>query len=194
MTVMRLSRASYYADFALAPVLMAILAWSVPVWSSSVAVGAWLGWVALGLVLWSLMEYVVHRYLYHRVPYFKEIHDAHHANPKALIGAPPVIGLALILLVSYVPLSWVDEAVASGAAVGMLAGYMAYMALHHMAHHGTVRPGTWLALARRHHTLHHHATEEGNFGIVTALWDHVFGTALTPRRANRRRSPARQGV
>ncbi|PPD29079.1 MAG: hypothetical protein CTY20_07570 [Hyphomicrobium sp.] len=180
---MRLGTIAYYADFILAPMLIAFLIWSAPLSATVTAVGAWLGWIAVGFVFWTVLEYVVHRFIYHHVPYFREIHDAHHADPNALIGAPPVVGLALIMLVFYVPLSGLGYTAASGFAIGGLLGYLGYMVLHHAAHHWDLKPGTWIFMARRHHALHHHASEEGNFGIVTSLWDHACGTAVPRSRA-----------
>lgn len=184
---MRLGKIAYYADFVLAPLLIAFLMWSAPVAATAAAVVPWLGWVAAGFVVWTLIEYVVHRFIYHHVPYFRDIHDAHHAEPEGLIGAPPVVGLALILLVFYVPVSGVGHGAACAFSIGGLIGYLGYMVLHHAAHHWDVKPGTWMFLARRHHALHHHAREDGNFGIVTSLWDHFFGTAITRRKSPKQR-------
>ena len=179
---MRLSAVSYWADFFLAPLLGFVLVWVAPAPATWTGVGSWLGWVAGGLAAWTLFEYAVHRFIYHRLPYFRDIHEAHHAEPRGLIGAPPVLGLVLILVVFHVPLWPLGEVAASAFAIGALIGYVAYMVLHHAAHHWKTQPGTWLHLARRHHALHHHATEDCNFGITTSFWDRVFGTALRASR------------
>jgi len=133
---------------------------------------------ALGLALWTLVEYAVHRWLYHSVPYFKDVHDAHHAEPNAHIGAPPVVCVALIFAIFFAPFANTHFTAACGLTTGILIGYMAYMLMHHAAHAWSPKPGTWLHGARRHHALHHFRAEECNFGITTAFWDHVFGTAL----------------
>ena len=184
---MRLNTFAYYVDFFLAAAVIVALASMSLAEVSATIVAAWLAAAGLGFVLWTLFEYFVHRVLYHSVPYFVALHDAHHREPNAFIGAPPVIGIILILALSYFPLAPVSEPLASGATAGMLAGYMAYMLLHHAAHHWKPEPGTWLYMARRHHALHHHHDEEGNYGITTSFWDHVFGTALAPRESHRRR-------
>lgn len=186
---MRLSRIAYHADFVLAPLLALLLAWTAPGLATVAGVGAWLGWVVGGFVVWTLLEYAVHRFVYHHVPYFRDVHDAHHADPRGLIGAPPIVALILIMATFYAPASSLGATAASGFTIGALAGYFAYMTLHHAAHHWRTTPGTWLHLARRHHAQHHHAGVEGNFGITTSLWDHVFGTALQPRRTVRQRAP-----
>ncbi|MEQ1670729.1 MAG: sterol desaturase family protein, partial [Hyphomicrobium sp.] len=116
------------------------------------------------------------------VPFFKEQHDAHHAAPNAFIGAPPVLGIVMIFCLSYLPFVSVSVMAASGLTIGMLTGYLAYMLLHHAAHHWNVAPESWLYRLRRHHALHHHSRIDGNYGITTSFWDIVFGTSLAPRR------------
>jgi sterol desaturase/sphingolipid hydroxylase (fatty acid hydroxylase superfamily) len=186
---MRLSTISYYADFFLAAGFILFLAASMAPGLSAIGAAQAAGCVAAGFALWTALEYFVHRVLYHHVPFFRELHDAHHQEPRGFIGAPPVIGIALILAITYLPVVMVHEIAAQGMTIGMLAGYMGYMLLHHSAHHWNPRKGSWLWRARRHHALHHHLGLEGNYGIVTSFWDHVFGTALQPGR--QRPSPER---
>lgn len=186
---MRLNAVSYYADFFLAAAGILWLATSIALKTTAALQAAqYLGLAAAGFILWTAVEYFVHRVLYHHVPYFKEMHDAHHAEPNSFIGAPPVIGLVLIFAVTYLPVMLIHEPAARSLTIGMLAGYMGYMLLHHSAHYWKPRRGSWLWRARRHHALHHHLGLEGNYGIVTSLWDHVFDTALEP--SNKRSEPA----
>lgn len=190
---MRLSSIAYYADFAIAAAGICALAYASGIDSESTTRSAltWLLCAALGFIAWTLFEYVVHRVLYHAVPMFKDVHDAHHREPNAFIGAPPVVGPLMISAITYLPLSLWSPGVASGATAGMLLGYMAYMLIHHAAHFWNPRPGSWLHGARRHHALHHFRDEDGNFGITTSLWDHVFGTALQPKSAASKRLQTR---
>jgi sterol desaturase/sphingolipid hydroxylase (fatty acid hydroxylase superfamily) len=177
---------SYYADFVIVPLLIAVLAVSAPIGVSQAWLAAWAGWAVGGYAAWTVFEYMVHRFVYHRVPLFKRIHDAHHADPAGLIGAPPVIGPAMLMLLWYTPMTGIGPVAASGFAAGGLVGYFAYMVVHHAAHHWRPSPGTWLWRLRRHHAQHHHAAEDGNFGIVTSIWDHLLGTAVRSRRGVRR--------
>jgi len=187
---MRLNALFYYADFFLSAALILVLAVCMLMEATAAIAAQWLAAASLGFAAWTLVEYFVHRVLYHNVPYFVELHDAHHAEPDAFIGAPAVIGIVLFFLLLYFPISVVSVNAAGGVTAGMLAGYMAYMLLHHAAHHWNVPPGTWLYRARHHHALHHHHSEEGNYGITTPFWDHVFGTALVPSRSGPRRRAA----
>ena len=47
-----------------------------------VAAGAF----AVGALLWTLVEYLLHRYILHHLPYIKEMHEAHHNEQDALVG------------------------------------------------------------------------------------------------------------
>jgi sterol desaturase/sphingolipid hydroxylase (fatty acid hydroxylase superfamily) len=170
----KLSSLAYYLDFVAAPVAVAFLIAAIPyskLWSASLG-------FALGIALWSLAEYVVHRFVYHRVQPFKRLHDAHHAHSEALIGAPPVVGPAIVLF-STMPLVHVHDGLGLGTASGALFGYFAYILIHHEAHHQSGILGPWFRALRRNHLRHHAARGEGNFGIVTPFWDRLFGTSIT---------------
>ena len=64
---------------------------------------------------------------------------------------------------------------------GMVTGYLWYVFVHYATHHFRPRRGTYLYRARVRHARHHHLSDDGNFGVTTAFWDHVFGTALAER-------------
>jgi sterol desaturase/sphingolipid hydroxylase (fatty acid hydroxylase superfamily) len=180
---MQLSRVSYFADFVLCPILAAGLVAAALVHGGLPNVGPVLLAVVAGVIGWTLVEYAIHRSIYHRVQPFQGYHDAHHDDPKALIGAPSVIGIVIIFAVVFLPLLPLGLPVACGGVSGFILGYFAYMMVHHASHHWDIRPGTHLYALRRHHARHHYAHDLGNFGVSTSFWDHVFGTALErPRR------------
>ena len=181
---MRLSNLSYYSDFFIS---MALCAWMLAVviaYRTWLEGAQWAAAAATGAAAWTLIEYAMHRWFYHDTPYIRDLHAAHHATPGAHIGAPPLIGIVLIFAVCYAPLVSTNSSVASGFTTGMLLGYMAYMLVHHASHYWNRPASSWLARARLHHALHHYHSDACNFGITTAFWDHVFGTALVrkPRR------------
>lgn len=179
---MRLSNFGYYADFFICVALIIVmvgLAIILPTWSMR---GLWAMFASFGAVGWTLIEYVVHRWLYHRVPFFRDAHAAHHAEPNTYIGAPPIVAIVLIFAVFFAPLARSDLITASGLTTGVLIGYVVYMLAHHAAHYWPVSPGSLLYQARRRHALHHHHSETVNFGVTTSIWDRVFGTAVTSGR------------
>ncbi len=173
---MRLSKLGYYADFFIS-LLLIVVSIGVATFDTRLNGAKWLLCVGLGAAAWTLIEYMIHRWIYHRVPYFRGLHEAHHAEPGADIGAPPIIGVVLILTVFYAPAATTSFVIASGLTTGVLAGYSAYMLVHHADHHWTPRPTSWLFRARRRHALHHHHSDLCNFGITTSVWDRLFGTA-----------------
>jgi sterol desaturase/sphingolipid hydroxylase (fatty acid hydroxylase superfamily) len=179
---MRLSTLSYYADFfgSFACVaVLSVLSTSNDTW---VARAEWLICLMIGAALWTLLEYCIHRWLYHGVEFFVRLHDAHHAEPNAHIGAPPVLGIALIFLMIYAPVATVNMMVASGLTTGMLVGYMAYQLVHHATHYWRPVYGTYHYRARLHHSVHHYHPELGNYGVTCAFWDYIFDTCAVARR------------
>lgn len=191
---MRLSATAYYADFYLGgAIILALLFRGVVLALADdafIGLSIWLSFALVGLVAWSLAEYAVHRFAYHRVPFLQRLHDAHHAAPNELIGAPPLIGIIIIFAFGFLPFFAFAPQAACGLTSGLLVGYMAYMLVHHASHYWKPRPGTWLHALRRHHAFHHYRSEDCNFGIITSFWDHVFGTALEPARGGPNRSTA----
>lgn len=179
---MRLGTVGYHAD------LFAGLLCCGALCAIAMMEGPWFGrvewtiWLMIGVVLWTLVEYGVHRWLYHGVGFFIRLHDAHHHEPHAYIGAPPLLGVALIFLVIYLPIVSISSSVASGVTAGMLVGYAAYQVVHHATHFWRPDRGSYLYRVRLHHSVHHYHQELGNFGITTAFWDQVFGTAVEMKR------------
>jgi sterol desaturase/sphingolipid hydroxylase (fatty acid hydroxylase superfamily) len=183
---MRLGTVGYHAD------LFGGLLCSGVLCAIAMVEGPWLGrvewtiWLVTGVGLWTLAEYGVHRWLYHGVAFFIRLHDAHHSEPHAYIGAPPMLGVALIFGLIYLPAASISWLMASGLTTGMLLGYMGYQVVHHATHFWHASRGSYLYRARLHHSAHHYHHKLGNFGITTALWDQVFGTAVEVRRPGRK--------
>jgi sterol desaturase/sphingolipid hydroxylase (fatty acid hydroxylase superfamily) len=134
-------RFAYRADFVLYGVVIAALAvdlvlrtTSGPSWGSA----AWeLGaWVVGGLLAWTLIEYLVHRFVLHGLRPFKGWHAAHHRDTSALIGLPTVFSAALFAGLVAAPAWWLLGADRAQAfTLGVLAGYLMYAVVHHLAHH-----------------------------------------------------------
>ncbi len=65
-----------------------------------------------------------------------------------------------------------------GFTVGMTIGYLTYGTMNHAMHHWRIRHDSYLYRAKRRHAQHHASIDEGNYGVSSQFWDHVFGTAL----------------
>jgi sterol desaturase/sphingolipid hydroxylase (fatty acid hydroxylase superfamily) len=179
---MTLSKAFYFGDFVAGPIAIIVLATVALAGRDIEAAGLWVVTLLAGVGAWTLVEYAVHRWVYHRVAFFQTFHDAHHADPRALIGTPSFVSVGIVLGVFFTPLLAAGVVAASGFASGALLGYIAYMLVHHLSHHAEPRPGTLLYQARIRHMAHHYHCTPGNYGVTTSFWDRVFFTNLERRR------------
>jgi sterol desaturase/sphingolipid hydroxylase (fatty acid hydroxylase superfamily) len=147
------------------------------------------GLYAIGLFVWTLSEYLLHRFLFHYEPTHPTlkwvwylIHGVHHEQPqcKTRLVMPPILSIPLALLfyglfelvvgtVIGAPL-WVAPLFA-----GFVTGYIMYDMLHYAEHHLSMKWGI-LKFVKRYHLLHHYKTPEERFGVSNPLWDYVFGT------------------
>ena len=180
--VMRLSKASYFADFVVYPpivvTLMIAALWREPPRSWIEASFACLA----GIAVWTFLEYVIHRVVLHEVRFFAEMHDMHHDQPTGFVGTPTWLSLGMICCGALLPLWWeTGFHLASGITAGLMLGYLWYASVHHLVHHWPIQQGTLLYRLKRRHALHHHARQPCNFGVSTAFWDRVFGTAFVGR-------------
>lgn len=143
--------------------------------------------VALGVMTWTLLEYLIHRWMGHdrrfrRSPFGVE-HIRHHVEGNyfapgwkkliaASIFAGVVIGPAILV-----------GGVAAGIAyvTGLVAFYGVYEWLHRREHtHAGIGP--YGRFVRRHHFHHHFVDGRTNHGVTTPIWDVVFGTYQQPTR------------
>ncbi len=143
----------------------------------------------VGLFVWTLAEYVVHRFVFHfppRTPWQERVsflfHGVHHAQPqcKTRLVMPPVVSVPMAALfygACYLILSVVLGAPHWVAPVfsGLIAGYLTYDMLHYATHHIPMH-GRYGKFLRKYHMLHHYKTPNQRFGVSSPLWDLVFGT------------------
>jgi len=143
----------------------------------------------LGLFLWTLTEYLLHRFVFHYPPHgaMQErivflFHGIHHAQPqcKTRLVMPPVVSIPLALILYGLLVlvvgeilglyGWVDILMA-----GLLTGYLIYDLTHYATHHFPMRKGV-LKFLKRYHMQHHYRTPDQRFGVSSPLWDWVFRT------------------
>ena len=180
---MRLSKTAYYADFAiyaLVVVALACIAASNPDGPERLR---WLEAFPGGAMLWTLVEYLLHRFVHHRWRTFTAMHALHHAAPRDFVGTPTWITLGILWSVFFVP-EWRlwSFNTASGLIAGIMTGFLWYGALHHIIHHGRPRAiASLLTQSAHRHRQHHYSGRQGNFGVTTSIWDHLFGTVIEGR-------------
>jgi NADH:ubiquinone oxidoreductase subunit 5 (subunit L)/multisubunit Na+/H+ antiporter MnhA subunit len=137
--------------------------------------------VAIGVLVFSLVEYSMHRWLFHgSVAIFEQGHRKHHEQPEAHDSLPfflpplAMLALAAVLagLIATTPALWLSG--------GIAAGYAAY-GLTHTAFHALRFRQRWAQRwAAAHHIHHHHAGS--NFGVTSPLWDLLLQTRYVSAR------------
>ena len=182
--------------------------WVVPmIWLPPVAYGSWYGFMGLstavegiaywclGLFLWTLVEYILHRGLFHVDKYLPDnrvgitahflLHGIHHYLPmdKYRLVMPPT--LFLVLATPFYRLAHTVFAynyyAATAVFSGGIFGYICYDLTHYFLHHRNL-PSYYREL-KKYHLQHHFADFENGFGVTSRFWDRVFGTQLEYTKA-----------
>ncbi|XP_011305097.1 fatty acid 2-hydroxylase isoform X2 [Fopius arisanus] len=146
-----------------------------------------------GFLLWTFLEYTLHRKLFHMKPppdskilislHFL-LHGLHHKAPfddRRLVFPPlPAIFLAFILYNLYEMIFpvFMLNIVASGT----MTGYLCYDLMHYYLHHGAPNADTYLYTMKRYHNYHHFSHHDEGFGISSKLWDYIFGSLIVLRQ------------
>lgn len=136
-----------------------------------------------GWLLFTLVEYTMHRFLYHiprnnekREKFQYTIHGVHHEYPKdklrlAMPPVPMIILSFIFLSVFYLILNKFAFITMAGFTIG----YISYLFVHYSVHVFNP-PQNILKALWVNHAIHHYSQEEFCFGVSSPLWDHVFGT------------------
>jgi cyclopropane-fatty-acyl-phospholipid synthase len=128
----------------------------------------------MGVGLWTLLEYAIHRCVLHGLPPFKSWHALHHARPSAYIAPPTIVTAGLFWVIGYLPLTLLSDTwTASALVLGLVTGYVIYSLTHHAIHHWPIS-NAWLTQRKTLHFQHHHARGHGHFGVTMAWWDRCF--------------------
>lgn len=157
--------------------------WGVTSLAASIAL------VLLGILIWTLFEYAMHRFIFHMKlnSAFGQwliflTHGNHHEVPgdKYRNIMPPIVSVVVSAGI------WAGFYLLLGPAgsvlyLGFGIGYVVYDGIHYACHQLPMR-GPVLGRLRRHHIRHHFAREEGNYAITATFWDRVFGTDIPAKR------------
>ncbi|KAL0576079.1 fatty acid alpha-hydroxylase [Marasmius crinis-equi] len=109
----------------------------------------------LGNVIWTILEYVLHR---------------------LRLVMPPVLFAALEWPFTRLAYKLFPVAVANGIISGAFLFYVLYDCMHYALHH-TQLP-TYLREMKKYHLGHHYKNYELGFGVTSKFWDIVFNTYL----------------
>ncbi|MDF1562131.1 MAG: sterol desaturase family protein [Deltaproteobacteria bacterium] len=150
----------------------------------------------VGMALWSLLEYLIHRFLGHRKratnPFAKE-HRAHHAKIDyfAPMARKVLLAIPVLLLVAGAGALAIGLRLASVVTAGLATGWLLYERLH-LRLHQKGPTGAYTHWAIRHHFDHHFMNPSTNHGVSSPVWDVVFGTYQAPRRVKVPKRAAQQ--
>ena len=142
---------------------------------------------SVGLFVWTLIEYCLHRFVFHLVPkhhlaiaFHFMIHGQHHKVPfdtERLVFPPLPAGLIMVpifvaLLIVF-PLSYSRALYAGG-----LLGYVFYDLTHYFIHHASPKPQSYFGRLKSYHAAHHFTAPSMGFGVSCKLWDYPFKTII----------------
>jgi len=147
--------------------------------------------VILGISMWSLAEYTLHRFLFHfefkselgaRVHFI--FHGVHHdyPNDSRRLVMPPSISIPLALLFYFIFTLILGTMYVAPFFVGFILGYLGYDMTHYAVHHYNMHNRVWLAI-KNHHMKHHYMDSTKGFGVSSPIWDEVMGTNF-PKKEN----------
>lgn len=137
----------------------------------------------IGLLSFTLIEYVVHRFVFHMSTNSKEkekiqytVHGIHHEYPKDKdrLAMPPVMSVAICAILFFM-LRLLMGGYSYPFLSGFLFGYASYLFVH-FAVHAFQPPKNFLKILWHNHAIHHYKDTEKAFGVSSPLWDFVFGT------------------
>jgi sterol desaturase/sphingolipid hydroxylase (fatty acid hydroxylase superfamily) len=156
---------AFYIEFVMYPLLAFGLAVG---WCRS---WSFVGLIALGALLFTFVEYWVHRIGLH-VFFYHGDHEMHHKHPDAYVVFPFWYSTSIFFAF------W--AALPLPVFTGMVLGYCWFLYWHHILHHFDLN--SWPRFVQRYALWHlkHHHDETVNFGIAIPLWDFLF---LTHKKA-----------
>ena len=143
--------------------------------------------IVLGIIVWSLAEYVLHRFVFHYVPDSKLgqrihfiFHGVHHDYPSdsRRLVMPPSASLPLAVIFYLLFYIIVGRIYIAPFMAGFLTGYLCYDMTHYAVHHFNMHNKFWLAI-KNHHMKHHYQDPSKGFGVSSPVWDKIIGTDFT---------------
>lgn len=160
-----------------------IIFFSVLSFKNQISVTHFIGFLILGLLVWTATEYLLHRFIFHYYPTSKWgqrihfiFHGVHHDYPRDAkrLVMPPSASIPLATLFYFLfSLFLKDKANLFAFFPGFLIGYLTYDMMHYAMHHYNFKSSFWKRI-KQHHMLHHYSDSTKGFGVSSSLWDEIF--------------------
>ena len=167
------------------------------IWVHELRVLSIISLIIIGLFIWSLTEYTLHRFIFHFEPksglgqkihfIFHGVHHDYPNDSKRLV-MPPAVSLPLAILFYILFRMILGTSFVAPFFVGFLTGYLFYDLTHYAIHHFNMHSKFWLAI-KNHHMKHHYQDASKGFGVSTPLWDIIVGTNFLQNKGKKEVNP-----
>lgn len=177
----------------------------VLLWISPLGLAASALYFAVGLLIWTFIEYLLHRFAFHapdevmrktheisaslelnqpvipELPTLRHViyfifHGVHHEYPSDTRRlVMPPIASLPMGVVAWLIFSWIFGGSAIPAFAGLLVGYLIYDTTHFVVHHKSV-PTAFGKMIKKAHMRHHFLDPDEDYGVSSPLWDIIFRT------------------
>ena len=147
-------------------------------------IGSLMMWLIIGLVTWTIVEYILHRFIFHYYPtsdFGKKIHfifhGVHHDYPRDRLRLvmPPSVSIPLATLFFLIFSLFVPAPQLYVFFGAFLTGYLIYDMFHYAIHHVELKGKLWNVL-KTHHLKHHYNDPTKGFGVSSPIWDVIVGS------------------
>jgi len=147
---------------------------------------SYIGYFFLGLFLWTVAEYFVHRFVFHYYPKNRTgqklhfmMHGVHHAYPNdsMRLVMPPVLSIPLATVFFFI-WSAIFGKLTAPVFAGFIFGYLCYDMMHYATHHAKFLKANWFIKIKNHHMKHHFQDPDHGFGVSSDFWDKIFRTEI----------------
>ena len=151
--------------------------------NTSIPLGFGLAFSVLGILAFTLVEYLMHKHFFHMEPDtpIKDklqygIHGVHHDYPrdKDRLAMPPFVSAAYAAIL-YLVFTLLMGDFALYFLPGFLLGYSGYLGVHYVVHVYNP-PKNFLKVLWVNHAIHHYKNPDSAFGVSSPLWDYLLGT------------------
>ena len=170
---------NYWLSFIFDAVIAITLA--VVAFNSGATLLSGLGFFFLGILFFTLIEYLVHAKLFHgSIKPFVKAHAKHHKDPFGFDAMPFFFAMFIIAPfygLAYFAFGFEHSTIFTS---GIFIGYISYGMMHH-AMHRVKSKNVYFSYMVAFHDLHH-VTPKMNHGVTVPFWDMVFGTYLSIKK------------
>ncbi len=137
----------------------------------------------VGLVVFTLIEYAIHRWVFHHFEIsnpalYNRLHGAHHRKPSDPKSRSVPLFYSLVVAIPVISLS-VFGSTGAAIATGITLGYILFEVSHAVAHSGWAKRSKvpFVRMLVQRHAVHHYRNAKTSYGFLIPVWDVVFHSA-----------------